>query len=200
MLGLLALRPFTPYELNQQIERGLKVLWPTSERTVYSEPKRLEELGWATSTRRPGGGRAATVFRITDDGRAALEAWLASPVSEPPLNSEMLLRVMHADHGSKADLVAAVQGAVQQWRKRFNDEIPILREYLDDGGLFPDRLHLVGLLVGFVDRYVMLVEDFANEVAAEAARWDEIRSAGLTPHAKRTFTATVRRHSAGNDL
>lgn len=173
------------------------MLWPTSERTIYSEPRRLEKLGWATSSERNEGGRTATVYTITDDGRTALEEWLATDPAEPPLNSEMLLRVMHADHGSRDDLIAATRSAAEQWHTRFVEGLPVLQGYLDDGGPFPERLHLVGMLVGFVDRYVALVEEFADEVAAEAARWDDTRGQGITPLAERHIAGAMRRHSAG---
>lgn len=171
------------------------MMWPTSERTIYNEPQRLEKLGWATSSERVEGGRTATVYAITDDGRAALEAWLATEPDEPPLSSEMLLRVMHADHGSKDDLVAATRAAVDQWRGRFEDLLPVLRGYLDDGGPFPERLHLVGMLVGFGDRYVALLEEFADEVEAEAARWRDTQGIGMTPMAERRITEAIRRYS-----
>ena len=45
ILGLLALRPFSAYELAQQIHRGLRYMQPASERNLYAEPKRLAAAG-----------------------------------------------------------------------------------------------------------------------------------------------------------
>lgn len=45
ILGLLALRPWTGYDLTRQATRSLRFAWPKSERLLYSEPKKLVELG-----------------------------------------------------------------------------------------------------------------------------------------------------------
>ena len=46
VLALLDLRPWTGYELTQQAQRSLRYAWPKSERLLYSEPKKLVELGY----------------------------------------------------------------------------------------------------------------------------------------------------------
>ena len=46
VLGLLSLRPWTTYELAQQVRRSLHWFWTRAERRIYEEPKRLVENGW----------------------------------------------------------------------------------------------------------------------------------------------------------
>ena len=41
ILGLLALRPWTTYELAKQVQKSLGWFWPRAERKLYDEPKRL---------------------------------------------------------------------------------------------------------------------------------------------------------------
>src|SRR5689334_13380547 len=84
LLGLLRLRPHTAYDLTQQASRSLAFVWQTSESQLYEEPKRLVRLGLVAADEEPAGPRRTrTVYEITDAGRDALAAWLATPPSPP---------------------------------------------------------------------------------------------------------------------
>ena len=108
VLGLLALREWTTYELAQQMERSFGHVWPRAERRIYDEPKRLVAAGLATSEARPQGKRRSTVYAITAAGRAELTAWLATPPAPASLEFEGLLRVLLADQGDLTSLRAAL--------------------------------------------------------------------------------------------
>ena len=47
ILGLLAVRPWSTYELAAQMRRNLHYFWPRAESNVYAEPKRLVAGGFA---------------------------------------------------------------------------------------------------------------------------------------------------------
>src|SRR4051812_46461371 len=81
ILGLLAIRPWSTYELTQQVSKSLSNWWPRTERQLYEQPKILVEHGLATATSETVGRRARTVYDITPAGRAALRAWLDEPSS-----------------------------------------------------------------------------------------------------------------------
>ena len=83
LLGMLAVRSWTGYELTQQIRRSLRFVWPSSEGHLYREQKRLVDLGWATVEDEPTGQRSRKRYSITQEGRAALESWLATEPEEP---------------------------------------------------------------------------------------------------------------------
>jgi DNA-binding PadR family transcriptional regulator len=76
LLGLLALRPWTTYELAKQAQRSLGWFWPRAERKLYDEPKRLVAAGLATATREMTGARPRTIYVATARGRKALRRWL----------------------------------------------------------------------------------------------------------------------------
>jgi LmbE family N-acetylglucosaminyl deacetylase/DNA-binding PadR family transcriptional regulator len=109
LLGLLALRPWTTYELATQAKRSLRWFWPRAERKLYAEPKLLVDQGLATSTERATGNRKSTVYAITRKGRAELRRWLAEEGKQPTFESEELLRVFFADSGAGADLAATIE-------------------------------------------------------------------------------------------
>lgn len=77
VLGLLAKRPGSGYDLAALAERSLAHFWPISRSQLYAELPRLEERGWAESVavaqdRYPD----KRVYRPTAEGLAALRAWL----------------------------------------------------------------------------------------------------------------------------
>jgi DNA-binding PadR family transcriptional regulator len=113
VLGLLAIQPWTTYELARQSERSLRWFFPRAERAVYLEAKRLVELGWATARKTATGKRASTVYRITAAGRRALHAWLAQPSTPTHLESEPALKLFFADQAGDAELRATI-AAIRQ--------------------------------------------------------------------------------------
>ena len=78
VLALLDIKPWTGYELTNQAQRSLRYAWPKSVRLLYSEPKKLVELGYATTYKEETGKRSRNVYEITDAGRQALGEWTLS--------------------------------------------------------------------------------------------------------------------------
>ncbi len=109
VLGLLALRAWTTYELAKQVQRSLGWFWPRAERKLYDEPKRLVAAGLAKSTREMTGARPRTVYTITASGRKALRRWLSEPSEPPVLEFEGLVKVFFADGGSLEQLQATLR-------------------------------------------------------------------------------------------
>ena len=83
ILGLLAVKPWSTYELTQQMERSLGHMWPRAASKLYEEPKKLVDHGLARATQDRVGQRPRTVYSITDKGRRALAAWLREPGEGP---------------------------------------------------------------------------------------------------------------------
>jgi DNA-binding PadR family transcriptional regulator len=104
VLGLLALRDWTTYELAKQMHRSLHWFWPRAERKLYDEPKRLVADGLATASAEATGKRPKTVYSITPAGRSALSDWLDEPSATPALEFEAMVKVFFADAGSLEQL------------------------------------------------------------------------------------------------
>src|ERR1700685_156478 len=83
VLALLALQPWTTYQLARQTERSLGWIWPRAISRLYEEPKKLVGAGPAprrdgatrprapAGTRRPAGGAAP----CTRSPRRAVTRW-----------------------------------------------------------------------------------------------------------------------------
>ena len=93
LLGLLAVRSWTGYELTHQLRRSLRYIWSASEGHLYREQGRLVELEWATVVDEPAGARTRKRYTITPEGRQALEVWLGSEPEEPHFEIEGILRL-----------------------------------------------------------------------------------------------------------
>ena len=61
ILGLLAVRSWSTYELTRQMEWSLGRFWPRAKSKLYEEPKKLEALGLATSRQETMGRRKRAV-------------------------------------------------------------------------------------------------------------------------------------------
>ena len=82
ILGMLALGKRTGYDIKQLVDKSTRHFWAASYGQIYPELRRLEERGLVSGRSEPSGGRARTVFDLTDAGREALKAWLQS-IAEP---------------------------------------------------------------------------------------------------------------------
>src|ERR1700751_3135599 len=83
VLGLLAVRPWSSYELTQQMDRSLGRVWPRAVSKLYEEPKKLTAHGLARSAVQQNGQRTRTVYAITAEGRRALGEWVRPPRAGP---------------------------------------------------------------------------------------------------------------------
>jgi DNA-binding PadR family transcriptional regulator len=173
ILGLLALRPWTTYELAKQMERTLSNWWPRARSKLYEEPKKLVALGLAGASKDRVGKRPRTVYSITAKGRRALAAWLKTPGQGPSLESEQLTKLFFADQGTKKDALATLDAA-KAWA---TEEIGVFadasRAYLAGEGPFPERV-ATNMIVGrFMLDFYTLVYRWAEWGSEAVAAWPD---------------------------
>jgi PadR family transcriptional regulator AphA len=173
ILGLLAIRPWSSYELTKLLGRSVQYVMPRTEANRYQEPKRLVEAGLATAADERVGQRPRTVYSITPAGREALAEWLRRPSRPTQLESEALLKVLFANMAALHTLQARIEefGAEAEaietpWRS-------IAREYVDGEGLFPERIHINALFWVLLDRWARLRAEWARWAAMEVASWPD---------------------------
>lgn len=178
ILGLLAIKPWTTYELTQQMDRGLNRFWPRAQSKLYEEPRKLVAHGLARATAGEVGRRPRTTYSITPKGRRALARWVAQPAQGPVLEFESLLKVFFAEHGSKQDLLATL-AATRRWaQERTLENAAIARGYLAGEGLFPERLAHTMLAGRFLADFEDMVGRWAEWATALVEEWpDDIRAA-----------------------
>jgi len=173
VLGLLAIKPWSSYELTQQMDRSLGRIWPRAVSKLYEEPKKLVAHGLARSATERNGRRTRTVYAITPEGRRALRDWLAEPGEGPALEFEQLLKVFFADHGTTADVLATLAAARDWAQARGQESLAIGEEYADGRGQFPERAAVLQLTSRFLTDFYLLVGDWAAWAAGIAASWPD---------------------------
>ena len=178
ILGLLDLRPWTTYELAQQMDRALGLFWPRARSKLYEEPKKLVAHGLAIASSEMVGKRPRTVYTITPEGRRALAEWVPAPGDGPVLEYADLVKVFFAEHGSKDDLLAVIERARAWCEDRARLGVGIARGYLNGEGPFPERLAWIILVGQFLDDFNTLVAGWADWAEGVIAKWpDDIRGA-----------------------
>ncbi|MGH8972826.1 MAG: PadR family transcriptional regulator [Acidimicrobiia bacterium] len=193
ILGLLALRPWSAYELTKQVKRSLRFCWPRAETRLYQEPKNLVEHGLAQATVTTNGRRSRTVYAITPRGRKALGRWLEEPSAPPRLESEALLRLFFAEHATKEALLATLAGLEAQAGELRAQSLAQGAEYLAEDAPFPQRIHILALMGKFVLDQTGLVAEWARWARAEVERWPDVAGAPPSPEAVEAFQAALDR-------
>ena len=180
ILGMLALRPWSAYELTQQMRRSLNYCLPTVESVLYQEPKRLVRHGLVSAKREAVGTRTRTVYRITAQGRKVLADWLATPLPPPRLEVPVMLRLLYADQASKEDLLEAITSARAWALDRAPDALAQVRGYLADGGPFPERLHISSMFARFyVDLFEAMI-DWCDYAEDQIRTWPGTANLGMS--------------------
>lgn len=96
ILGALALRPLSGYDLRQWMKSsGRYIGYGVQLPQIYRRLAKLVERGWVGFELDPREGRPdAKVYRMTEEGRSALLEWARSPFepSPRPMDSDFKLR------------------------------------------------------------------------------------------------------------
>jgi PadR family transcriptional regulator, regulatory protein AphA len=173
ILGLLAVQPWSSYELTRQMDRSLGRIWPRAQSKLYEEPKKLVHHGLAEASAERVGLRRRTVYTITPAGREALSAWLASPGSGPVLEFEQLLKVWFSDSGTRTGALASI-AAARRWAEERNAEnLAAARAYAAGEGPFQARAAQTMLAGAFLTDYYALVAHWADWASDVVAGWPE---------------------------
>ncbi len=173
ILGLLSVKPWSTYELTQQMDRSLGNFWPRAQSKLYEEPKKLVEQGLARGREEAVGQRTRTVYSITPKGRRALAAWLHDPGSGPVLEFEQLLKVFFSDAGTKEDALASIRGAADWARDRSAFTARVGRQYARGEGEFPERAAQRFVTVRFLIDFFALVGEWARWAEGVVDAWPD---------------------------
>jgi PadR family transcriptional regulator, regulatory protein AphA len=136
ILGLLSIAPMSGYDLFQAVERSVGRFWPISKSQVYAELPRLESAGLIQGTdvhqeRLPD----KRVFRLTEAGEVALDAWLEdSELEVPQFRVPFLLKTLFGHRRQPADtaaLLRAVQGEAAAAAGQYQEFLELLNSVPD---------------------------------------------------------------------
>jgi DNA-binding PadR family transcriptional regulator len=114
VLAVIAQGPSHGFAVWRKLEPGGEIgrVWSMTRPRVYRAIDDLAACGLIAAVAEAKGGRGPTrsIYRVTDDGRARVSAWLATPVEHVrEVRSDLLLKLafVHAAGESLAPLLAA---------------------------------------------------------------------------------------------
>ena len=181
ILGLLALRPMSAYELAAEVQHCFEYFWPRAEVRVYDEAKGLARDGLIRSQQDFVGRRRRTSYFITPQGRQALEEWLALPAQAVSLEFEGLLKVYLARFGTREQLLATLERTLADAEYMLQVATNVRQVYLECRAPFQDdQVHVWAFIYDFLVDYMQTIYRWAERTKAEVESW-----ADLTPEGKR---------------
>ncbi len=95
ILTLLEAGPASGYDLQKAFETEVGYFWSASHQQVYRDLGKLADAGLVRFSVVPQSGKPdRKVYELTEAGRAALLAWIESPVPPRKLHDEFMVRLM----------------------------------------------------------------------------------------------------------
>lgn len=194
LLGQLALRPWSVYEMTKNIERTLHWFWPRAESVIYAEMKRLAEQELARTKSAPGRrGRPHTTYSITPKGRRALKTWLGSQPGTFTFHFEALLRVHLAPYGQREDLLRALHSARDEATQLLRQAVMIGTEFTEHRHQFQEHVHIRGILFDYLWRFGLTMYVWADHWLERVDTWPSIAP---TTETQREALQLIERHLA----
>ncbi|SPT51014.1 PadR family transcriptional regulator [Actinomadura madurae] len=193
ILGLLALRDHTTYELTKQMQRTVGYIWPRAERKLYDEPKRLVAAGYAEAVQDLVGRRRRTTYSITPAGREALARWLGTEPAPPAMEFEGMLRVLFADQGDIDQLRRSLRAIAADAAARRAHFAGMAGGILETGGEYPHRAHVNALGMQFMTAYLDQMTAWSEWALKQIEEWDDTTSPAQTwaTQAREIFTTAA---------
>lgn len=142
ILGLLAEKARSGYDIKKEVEERLSHFWSESFGHIYPMLHRLHERGLVDlAVERQEARPDRKIYSITDEGRAALQAWFAEPAPLQRPRNELLLRIFLGRYARPDHLIRDVRDQ----RERFEDSLSQLRAVQtrleNEARHHPDRIY-----------------------------------------------------------
>lgn len=190
ILGVLAIKPRTAYELAAEMRHCFEYFWPRADARVYADAKELAARGLVIERKTSVGRRQRTTFSISAKGRRALRAWLASPSRSVGLEFEGLIKVYLARFGSREELVSTLDQAVADAEYLLNVATNVRSVYLEGCAPFQDEyVHVWFMVYDFLTSYFRMLYDWATRSRELVSTWNDLEPGGKREAALQMFDA-----------
>jgi len=160
VLGQLAFRPWSAYELIKEMKRNFHYFYPRAESGLYEELKKLEEAGLTISKVKTKGKKERKVYTITRAGKKALKEWLTTDPEQYWLEFDGLLRVFLSRFGTK--------GILRKTLSKVSSDTDILislaekvgNEYLSDNAPAQKEIEQRAIVFDFLLHYGIMFKEW----------------------------------------
>lgn len=178
LLGLLARRPYSGYDLRKWLESDGQFVWAKAHHSqIYRKLTQMEADGWVRHEVDTREGRPdAKVYRLTERGRDVLLTCVRSPYEPPirfqetdftarlsmaaPLDREVAIALVRTELAHRRDQIS--KNRDRDRSLLYEDPLPGLDQEIDR--YVHDSLHLLG--AGAMDRWVAWLEEMLLRLTA----------------------------------
>ena len=168
-----------PHDLVRMARQG-RIYSDFAESQWYSEPKRLEQLGYLSSRKEPGRTRERTHYTLTERGHEALRAWMNEPSGFSRIQMEPAWRLLAADLVGEDAALESLRG---------------LRDHIADHSARLDVAEAMAPTIPHRERYLLLNHGLARRIVEAHADWlDEVERELRPPERAERPAAEQRRH------
>jgi len=192
ILGVLAIKPRSAYELAMEMRHCFEYFWPRDDARVYADAKALAERGLLTSERTLIRRRGRTTYAITPAGRSALRRWLAEPSRSVALEFEGLIKVYLARFGTLQQLRTTVMQARDDADFMLQVATNVREVYLTNCAPFQEEyVHVWAFVYDFLSSWFRFLHDWADRTLAELDGWTDLKPAEKRQRALDMFEQKV---------
>lgn len=119
ILGLLAIRPMTGYDLSRSYRRALQQIWYAPLGQVYPTLRQMRSDGLLRVSLKIQHHRPnRKIYSLTAEGRKLLGQWLSQPASLPRMHHEFIHKLFQLSHigaAGRGELVDAYTKRCREW-------------------------------------------------------------------------------------
>lgn len=118
LLALVSGGPLTGYDAAKRFRSSVGHLWHAPDSQIYPELRRMQAEGLLQATEVPWGSKSATKtqYSLTDDGRTALSAWQANPLTYAPERDQAHLMAAYFEFGSRDSAIQRLHEHIEFYR------------------------------------------------------------------------------------
>jgi len=119
ILGILSRMPVSGYDIKKLTDNSISHFWNENFGHIYPVLKRLEDEGLISGDVQHTPGRPdRSVYSLTAEGKAALDAWLMREPEDPPNRIELLLQLFFSSSLPLSDVIEKVQNEKRHTEER----------------------------------------------------------------------------------
>jgi DNA-binding PadR family transcriptional regulator len=184
ILGMLAARPRSGYEIKQLVDNTARFFWAASYGQIYPELKRLEKEGLINGSDSANGKRQRTVYKLTAAGKRAAREWIDRPPEIFETRDEGLLEIFFAGSIDPARTAAIARERAAK-AAASAAELRAIQDQLEEKGRHEGPHHEPDAGSLMVLRYGIEMNEWVAEWFERAAKDLENETAGARVGARR---------------
>lgn len=127
ILGLLALRAMTIYDINKALEKGISLFYSASFGSINAAIGKMLIKGWLSAEEKVENGRNKKVFSLTPAGQQAFQAWLGSEIDREKVKDPALTRLFFMGMLPIEQRIPLLEAHIDSLRQTL-DALNIIRE------------------------------------------------------------------------